>query len=124
MAWKVKKHLQGCSKPDKIRGHLLFDVEIRDGSCLTLNPEENSTHTRGLEDDEFLGCAECDAEAYWEDDPEPVESDEDIDVIASGYEWTCPGCGDLRKEIEIKPRFVCKKCNLSYAVSDYKHSVE
>ena len=33
-----------------------------------------------------------------------------VDVIASGYEWVCPKCGTLNKEMEYKPYYCCCKC--------------
>jgi DNA-directed RNA polymerase subunit RPC12/RpoP len=123
MAWKVKKHKSDCDEREHFAATmLLFSIIDKDG-VMTEPPTQIDEHF-DFRDGESVECASCGAKAHWEDDPQPTESDEDIDVIASGYEWTCPGCGDLRKEIEIKPRFVCKKCNLSYAVSDYEHAIE
>jgi len=33
-----------------------------------------------------------------------------VDVIASGYEWTCPECDTLNHEIEYKEFYVCQNC--------------
>lgn len=33
-----------------------------------------------------------------------------VDVIASGYEWTCPNCGELNKEYEYRPDYYCSCC--------------
>ena len=32
-----------------------------------------------------------------------------VDVIASGYEWTCP-CGELNEEMEYKAHYTCGFC--------------
>jgi len=33
-----------------------------------------------------------------------------VDVIASGYEWICPKCDKLNREIEYKEFYVCQDC--------------
>ena len=36
---------------------------------------------------------------------------EQVDMIASGYEWTCPDCGRLNPEIEALTQVICGKSN-------------
>ena len=43
---------------------------------------------------------------------------EPVDLIASGYEWTCPECGDLIHEIEAKEQV--KHCERSYETAPPK----
>ena len=45
---------------------------------------------------------------------------EPVDLIASGYEWTCPECGDLIKEIEIKARV--SHCERTYETAPAEHA--
>jgi len=35
---------------------------------------------------------------------------EKVDIIASGYEWVCPACGELNKEIEWREVVTCRYC--------------
>lgn len=49
-----------------------------------------------------------------------------VELIASGYEWTCPNpkCEEhLNHEIEVKATVKCKKCKRTYPVSDYSHAI-
>jgi hypothetical protein len=41
---------------------------------------------------------------------EYTKSNEEVDVIASGYEWECPVCGQFHTEIEMKEPLVCHEC--------------
>ena len=43
-------------------------------------------------------------------------------LIASGYEWVCPKCKKLKKEIEIKEEVFCRDCLIWFTVSDYYHA--
>jgi len=54
------------------------------------------------------------------------EEEEEIDLIAGGYEWECPDCEALNKEIEIPSdgHVKCVKCGSVYKVSDYHHAQE
>lgn len=33
-----------------------------------------------------------------------------VNVVASGYEWTCPNCGELNKEYEYRQDYFCSSC--------------
>ena len=35
---------------------------------------------------------------------------DDVDIIASGYEWECPICGSFHKKIEIHTPLICHDC--------------
>lgn len=45
-----------------------------------------------------------------------------VDIIASGYEWECPKCKLLNKEIQWKEKVVCKKCGKIYEASSPEHA--
>ena len=54
-----------------------------------------------------------------------------VDMIASGYEWTCPNCDHgassgvhdpLNKEIETKDKVACPKCKSTYQVGEVLHA--
>jgi uncharacterized protein (DUF983 family) len=45
----------------------------------------------------------------------------EVELIASGYEWTCPECEELKTEIEIKETVECKECGKQFSVADYYH---
>lgn len=46
----------------------------------------------------------------------------EVDLIASGYEWVCPKCDTLRHEIEVTETVTCEDCHITYKVSDYHHA--
>lgn len=45
-----------------------------------------------------------------------------VDVIASGYEWICPNCNSLNKEIEFKEHYICNFCRESVDTSSPEHA--
>lgn len=45
-----------------------------------------------------------------------------VDVITSGYEWICPWCDTLNKEIEIKPGVICSRCQKVFDVYEARHA--
>ena len=46
-----------------------------------------------------------------------------VDIIASGYEWECPICTTLNKEIEYMELVTCSKenCKRSYQTNLPEH---
>ena len=50
-----------------------------------------------------------------------IEQNKIVDVIASGYEWLCPTCGELNKEIEYLEIYTCL-CGLSFETSLPEHA--
>jgi DNA-directed RNA polymerase subunit RPC12/RpoP len=50
------------------------------------------------------------------------DEEETIELIASGYEWTCPHCNHLNNEIEIPENVVCSKCKREYEVDNTDHA--
>jgi uncharacterized protein (DUF983 family) len=45
-----------------------------------------------------------------------------VELIASGYEWTCPTCGEFNREIEIPSSVTCKKCRMEFWVEGADHA--
>jgi uncharacterized protein (DUF983 family) len=54
---------------------------------------------------------------------EQPKTNETVDIIASGYEWTCPDCEELNKEICYTKIVTCK-CGKSYYTDDPDHAKE
>lgn len=49
-----------------------------------------------------------------------MDNDNDeVELIASGYEWECPECYTLNHEIEITESVTCTQCRTKYDVSNY-----
>ena len=42
-----------------------------------------------------------------------------VELIASGYEWECPECEFLNKEIEITLTVTCEHCQEKFEVDVY-----
>ena len=49
---------------------------------------------------------------------------ETVELIAAGYEWTCPACDQSNKEIEVKKSVQCKSCEREFEVEDYEHAFD
>ena len=49
------------------------------------------------------------------------DTDERVNIIASGYEWTCPGCDELNNVICHTEMVTCK-CGKSYCTEDPDHA--
>jgi transcription initiation factor TFIIIB Brf1 subunit/transcription initiation factor TFIIB len=47
---------------------------------------------------------------------------EEVDLIASGYEWICPECDHRNTEIEIREEVVCKECGEICEVNQTHHA--
>jgi hypothetical protein len=54
----------------------------------------------------------------------PRKSKKTVELIASGYEWTCPRCRDFQREIEAKAKVTCGKCNTEFATDPPEHAYE
>jgi hypothetical protein len=50
------------------------------------------------------------------------ELTEAVDVIASGYEWTCPACKRWNMEIEHPVTVKCRKCEKEYITNPPEHA--
>ena len=46
-----------------------------------------------------------------------------VELIAAGYEWTCPNCEQINKEIEVTERVECDHCHANYDVAAYEHAI-
>ena len=49
---------------------------------------------------------------------------EPVDIIASGYEWVCPDCDKLNKEIEVTEKVACVICGITYKTNSPEHALE
>ena len=47
---------------------------------------------------------------------------ETVYIIASGYEWTCPLCDLLNKEIEHKESVTCQVCKKTFDTDAPEHA--
>lgn len=47
---------------------------------------------------------------------------ERVNIIASGYEWTCPGCETNNTEISHAAIVRCEKCEKAYFTDNPDHS--
>lgn len=48
---------------------------------------------------------------------------EAVDVIASGYEWTCPECENLNHVIEYTETVMCEICGKSFSANYPEHAI-
>ncbi|MEJ2711000.1 MAG: hypothetical protein P8074_25550 [Anaerolineales bacterium] len=53
---------------------------------------------------------------------EGVSTSKSVELIASGYEWICPGCEIYNQEIEITGTVKCRECGEEFVVSDHEHA--
>ena len=49
-------------------------------------------------------------------------TEDSVELIASGYEWECPHCDTLIKEIEIPETVMCSECRKEYEVDTTDHA--
>jgi DNA-directed RNA polymerase subunit RPC12/RpoP len=70
---------------------------------------------------QYVGDAQCAGCGEWQLDKAKGETEE-VKLIASAYEWICPGCETMYTEIEITEHVECKKCQRTFTVSDYFHA--
>ena len=45
-----------------------------------------------------------------------------VELIAAGYEWVCPLCDALNREIEVTEKVYCPECDEWFEVADYYHA--
>jgi len=50
--------------------------------------------------------------------------DECVDIIASGYEWVCPVCDRLNKEIAWAEEVKCPKCKITFKADVPTHAYD
>ena len=51
-----------------------------------------------------------------------IEPPDPVDVIASGYEWTCPDCGHSNKMPAYKLVVQCRKCKTEHTANPPDHA--
>ena len=79
--------------------------------------------TANEEDDIIYPALVCETEHY----PEGSECTkwqfeyETVELIAAGYEWTCPACDTLITIIETTESVTCKACKRRFKVDSYAH---
>lgn len=54
----------------------------------------------------------------------PIDDENSVELIASGYEWTCPECNQYNKVIEVSTEVTCGTCEKTFQVRDYHHAIE
>lgn len=47
-----------------------------------------------------------------------------VEIIASGYEWICPKCDSLNKDIEVKESVKCEYCHKEFKTGYPRHAFE
>lgn len=57
-----------------------------------------------------------------EEDRKVINEREAVDLIASGYEWTCPACEWYNREIETLTLVQCEGCNGIFKVGEANHA--
>lgn len=67
---------------------------------------------------EWFRCIDC---GGWTADE--VKKLEGVELIASGYEWTCPNCDYLNREIELTETVECGACRKVYEVTDHYDAI-
>jgi len=53
---------------------------------------------------------------------DPDNDEMTVNLIASGYDWTCPGCSTKNHEIEVVAEVCCSKCKAEFLVGDTIHA--
>lgn len=53
-----------------------------------------------------------------------VKQLDDIELVASGYEWYCPKCNEMNNIPEVTEIVTCEKCNQLYATGYYHHVID
>jgi DNA-directed RNA polymerase subunit RPC12/RpoP len=48
--------------------------------------------------------------------------EETVELISSGYEWTCLNCDTLNTTIEILEDVKCQECSEKFKVDDHHHA--
>lgn len=56
------------------------------------------------------------------DDITDAQDFEEVDIIASGYDWICPNCDEMNHEIEITEMVCCKDCKQKYRTNEAHHA--
>jgi hypothetical protein len=46
-----------------------------------------------------------------------------VDLIATGYEWTCPECEQVNHVIEWREWVECEACHKEFAANPPEHAV-
>ena len=77
-------------------------------TCLSRYPEDTTIDTHGM-------CRSCYEEMIQKEKAT-------VDLIASGYEWTCPHCNQLNHEMEIVEQVTCEGCEARFDTNPAEHA--
>ena len=47
---------------------------------------------------------------------------EEIDLVASGYDWDCPVCNVWNYVIQVEQEVECNECHMVFKVHDHYHA--
>lgn len=47
---------------------------------------------------------------------------EQVDIIASGYEWFCPSCDCFHEQAHWTEQVICKKCSETFETALPEHA--
>lgn len=47
-----------------------------------------------------------------------------VQLVASGYEFICPGCGHFNRVIEVTETVICERCEGEFEVGEIGHAYE
>lgn len=91
-----------------------------------INADQLREHLNNLDSEHLNGswydCTKC---SLLPQDKYVASNYESVDVIASGYEWTCLAerCEHLNHEIEFKEWVVCSECGRGYTTNPPDHAM-
>lgn len=71
--------------------------------------------------DSTVTCPFCENGLMW---PEDEVSDVEADVIAASYEWVCPCCGMLHRQVEWTQWVRCGPCRKAFRSAPPRHAIE
>lgn len=52
-----------------------------------------------------------------------LEVYDSVDIVASGYQWVCPECDELNKEIEYTLEVTCESCGVTFSTNPPEHAL-
>ena len=55
-------------------------------------------------------------------EPEDEVQKEEVNIIASGYEWICPNCDFYNEIMEITEIVCCEGCHYKYKSGEAQHA--
>lgn len=107
------------------------DNQIRYGYIEDYDGEPNDVdieHIQSMIEAGFLSGQLCTSEmemtylGWWELESRFDIELESVELIASGYEWTCPHCDNLNREIELNEEVECEECGRTFSTGEAHHA--